>query len=346
MEPLKITAILLLLFQVFQMSSLQNTTDSPGKTIDKTWLRQVQTVFENETDSGDPSTDYSGISSGSDLDGQTLLARDSGANGTTDELNAVTTTLFPVFLNGTAIPPGLPDTSVSTTATLTTTTTTAEPSNSSQVNVTEAPSTPDSMTPLNTTSFPDSTNHADVWPTTTAPENTTTAKSTTRQAGDQGLSSTTQTNLITTAAPAMNETSTTVAPPEIQETSPVITTTVAPNTVEIAKKIDTGDSSESTSDGEFPSDSHHTNRTRAWGAVLGTAVLVAFVGLVAYVIMRKKHRKAFSHRKLVEDYPSEPVHRLDNGEPLDLNFGGSAYYNPGLQGDSIQMTSIPGRRLK
>lgn len=39
-----------------------------------------------------------------------------------------------------------------------------------------------------------------------------------------------------------------------------------------------------------------------------------------------------------------PVLRLDNSEPLDLNFGRSAYYNPGLQGDNIQMSHIPGRR--
>lgn len=37
------------------------------------------------------------------------------------------------------------------------------------------------------------------------------------------------------------------------------------------------------------------------------------------------------------------VLRLDNSEPLDLNIGRSAYYNPALQGDNIQMDNIPGR---
>lgn len=37
------------------------------------------------------------------------------------------------------------------------------------------------------------------------------------------------------------------------------------------------------------------------------------------------------------------VLRLDNSEPLDLNIARVAYYNPGLQGDNIQMTSFPGR---
>lgn len=49
-----------------------------------------------------------------------------------------------------------------------------------------------------------------------------------------------------------------------------------------------------------------------------------------------------------------PVLRLDNGSPLDLNFGGSAYYNPALQldniqrdntqRDNIQMDNVPGHR--
>lgn len=35
------------------------------------------------------------------------------------------------------------------------------------------------------------------------------------------------------------------------------------------------------------------------------------------------------------------VLRLENSEPLDLKFDGFAYYNPGLQGDNIQMTNFP-----
>lgn len=40
--------------------------------------------------------------------------------------------------------------------------------------------------------------------------------------------------------------------------------------------------------------------------MLGTAVAVACVGLVAYIILKKKHQKGFSHRKLVEEFPSDP----------------------------------------
>ncbi|KAG7482561.1 hypothetical protein JOB18_024176 [Solea senegalensis] len=40
----------------------------------------------------------------------------------------------------------------------------------------------------------------------------------------------------------------------------------------------------------------------------------------------------------------ERVLRLDNSEPLDLNFGGGAYYNPALQRDNIQMSNFSGHR--
>lgn len=54
------------------------------------------------------------------------------------------------------------------------------------------------------------------------------------------------------------------------------------------------------------SDPHRSKRKGAWGGVLGTAVAVAVVGLVVYVILKRKHQKGFSHRKLVEEYPSDP----------------------------------------
>uniref|UniRef100_A0A3B3D4K4 Uncharacterized protein n=1 Tax=Oryzias melastigma TaxID=30732 RepID=A0A3B3D4K4_ORYME len=91
-------------------------------------------------------------------------------------------------------------------------------------------------------------------------------------------------------------------------------------------------------------DPYRSRRSVAWVAVLGTVAVVAVVGFVAYSVMKKRQQKAFAHRKLVEEFPSEPVLRLDNGEPLDLRYGGSGYYNPGLQGDDIQMTNIPSRR--
>ena len=51
-------------------------------------------------------------------------------------------------------------------------------------------------------------------------------------------------------------------------------------------------------------DPYRSKRSIAWVAVLGTAAAVACVGLVAYIL--KKKRNGFSHRKLVEEYPSDP----------------------------------------
>lgn len=53
-------------------------------------------------------------------------------------------------------------------------------------------------------------------------------------------------------------------------------------------------------------DPYRTKRNAAWLAVLGTAAAAAVLGLVAYIILKKKHQKAFSHRKLVEEFPSDP----------------------------------------
>uniref|UniRef100_A0A673WV86 Si:ch211-98n17.5 n=1 Tax=Salmo trutta TaxID=8032 RepID=A0A673WV86_SALTR len=81
--------------------------------------------------------------------------------------------------------------------------------------------------------------------------------------------------------------------------------------------------------------------SEAWGAILGTGVAVCFVAMVVYVIWRRRGRRDFTHRKLVEEFPSDPVQRLDNSEPLDLKYDGSAYYNPGCQMDNIQMANFP-----
>ncbi|XP_076854130.1 uncharacterized protein LOC143509364 [Brachyhypopomus gauderio] len=89
------------------------------------------------------------------------------------------------------------------------------------------------------------------------------------------------------------------------------------------------------------SDTPQNTNNHAWGAILGIAVVVGITALVVFVIMKWKNHRDFSHRKLVEDTPGDPVLRLDNSEPLNLKFDGFAYYNPGLQGDNIQMTNFP-----
>lgn len=70
----------------------------------------------------------------------------------------------------------------------------------------------------------------------------------------------------------------------------------------------------------------------AWLAVLGTAAVLAVVGLVAYIILKKKHQKAFTHRKLVEEYPSDPG-RLTLRHLLRRRFpcGSEAFIHQSLQ---------------
>ncbi|XP_044217093.1 mucin-15 [Thunnus albacares] len=364
---LKITASLLLLVQAFHLAALQDSTDSPGRTIDKSWLRDLAKNLaggqitaaeeERENDQGavtdmESNNDYSsGIASGSMViyneREENETSQEKSANKTSDDLGVVMTTEPPTFPNVTTKQPELTNTTASTDST-----------NSSQTNMTEteeefhnSTATPQNATThliaQNSTSFPDASNRTDLQTTTMAPERNVTQEVTTKSEEDTGLTNTT-TNVTTTAAPDINKTatnssSTTVFPSETTEIIPETPTAAAPNTPEKANLTDKNAASGSNSERGLASDSQKSKRHGAWGAVLGVAVAVVFVGLVAYIILKKKHQKGFSHRKLVEEFPSDPVLRLDNNEPLDLNFGGSAYYNPGLQGDNIQMSNFPGR---
>ncbi|KAL2089026.1 hypothetical protein ACEWY4_015925 [Coilia grayii] len=132
--------------------------------------------------------------------------------------------------------------------------------------------------------------------------------------------------------------STTETPEDIPNDATVPTTTTAsPNATAVGKAA-AGDSS-----GErgLSSGSEHKKNGKAWGAILGTALAVGFVGVVIYVLLKRRAHREFSHTKLVEEANSDPVLRLDNSEPLDLKFDGLGYYNPTLQGDNIQMTNLP-----
>ncbi|XP_035538023.1 mucin-15 [Morone saxatilis] len=368
---LKITAVLLLLVQAFHLASLQDSTDSPGRTIDKGWLRELpkNTAGSQNTTVPEVKTEYDPANSGTPSGFMAIYNEEEengDANDGSDDVTVIATTEPPAMLNVTTKQPEFQNAS------------TADPTNSSQVNMTDAEeefhnstTTPQNSTtdlsPQNSTTLPDYSNHTDLLTTTLAPEGNTTQESTTKPDKDTGLINATEsttTTVTTTLTPEINETPTTSSStmtPEINETpttsssttvflsettemSPETTTAAAPNTPEKANKTEKGSALGTNSERGLESDLQRSKRKGAWGAVLGTAVAVACVGLVAYVILKKKHQKGFSHRKLVEEYPSDPVLRLDNTEPLDLNLGGSAYYNPGLQGDNIQMTNFPGGR--
>ncbi|XP_014900451.1 cell wall protein DAN4 [Poecilia latipinna] len=378
MKPLKITASLLLLLQAFHLVCLQNSTDSPGRTIDKAWLRQLprnEVQSENAASSGDGGFDQgtdqvtafnNGLSSGIPSgfmaeEEENMTSQDKSAN------SSEFSTIIPhAFENERTEEPKLPDAAISprnvTTAS----------ANSSQTNMTNPEEEFNSTTTAdNTTNAGGLSNNTNLQSTTTTVKPATTTVTPEKDKGLRNLTENTNTSATTTAAPEINRsTTTTTAAPEINRST--TTTTAAPEikgsttkssttteppsettqttseTTTTAfsanKKIAIGSDRGSATDTGSVVDPYRSKRSVAWLAVLGTAAATAVVGLVAYIIMKKKHQKAFTHRKLVEEYPSDPVLRLDNGEPLDLNYGSSAYYNPGLQGDSIQMTNIPGRR--
>ncbi|KAM8761902.1 uncharacterized protein AB9X84_006800 [Acanthopagrus schlegelii] len=391
---LRIAAGLLLLIQTFHTASLQNSTDSPGRTILREWLRDlpknkaeshdtavpgVDTEYDQGADvtAAEAGNDYSsGIASGSMAEfkeeGDSVPSQDDDANDGADDLTAVNTTVPPTNPNVTTQDPELPDTTVSPSNA------TTDLTNSSSINATEAEeefntttiATTTTKTLRHSTGSPHHSHHTHIRKTTSAPGGNATRGSTTRDEETWTANATDSTNttaVTTTAAPEMNGTSassstttalssSTSATPEMHGTSTASspttvfssetteTSTTTQTVAERANRTDDGSASGGNPERGLESDPHRSKRNGAWGAVLGTAVAVAFVGLVAYVILKRKHQKGFTHRKLVEEYPSDPVLRLDNGEPLDLNLGGSAYYNPTLQGDSIQMSNLPGRR--
>lgn len=215
--------LLLLLVQAFHLASLQHTTDSPGRTIDKSWLRargKIPQGSENATftegndegaDVTESNNDYSGTASGSMV---TYSGEEENSeNEKWEDQNVTTTTLSPGVQNGTIELTELPPTT-----------------NASQINMTETEGEFNkTLTPRNSTSFPDYSNRTDLESTTSVPETNTTEEHTT----------TNTTTLTTKAVPGINATTTTSSPTTVFLTDvPETTTAAAPNTPEKVNKTD------------------------------------------------------------------------------------------------------------
>ncbi|XP_037553614.1 mucin-15 [Nematolebias whitei] len=374
METLKITACFLLLFQVLHTVSLQSTTDSPGRTIDKSWLRQPAIKRENGNTQSPEDKEFESelgtVESGNDNSGgipSGFMAENAeeeenlsnmSENEKTEDLNISNKTMFE---NGTIEQLESPE------ATIPPANESTDATRSGQTNMTEAKEEFNStMTTENSTSTRDlSYNNTMFKATTLAPENGTTKQPPTTPDSDKGLANRTEstTSAPSTAKPTTGPPTaapTTAAPnttaPQINKNTsspseiPGSNSTAAPDvpkSPEVANRsgiVVDGSERAMGEESGLDSDPYRSKRNAAWLAVLGTAAATACVGVVAYIILKKKHQKAFTHRKLVEEYPADPVLRLDNCEPLDLNVGGSAYYNPALQGDNIQMNNFPEHR--
>lgn len=236
MKPLKITASLLLLFQAFHLVCLQNSTDSPGRTIDKAWLRQLprsEVQSENAASSGDGGFDQgtdqvtafnnglsSGISSGFMAEEEeNMTSQDKSAN------SSDFSTIMPhAFENETAEEPKLPVAAISPRNVST------ESANSSQTNMTypeeEFNST---MTADKTTSAGGLSNNTNLQPTTTTEKPATTTKTPEEDKGLRNFTENTNTSVTTTAVPEINRSTTiTTAAPEIQGSTTKSSTTTEP----------------------------------------------------------------------------------------------------------------------
>ncbi|KAJ0001867.1 hypothetical protein NQD34_001663 [Periophthalmus magnuspinnatus] len=352
---LKITPTLLLLVFTFHpvlVQELAETTITPRRTMPQSWLREKVPLKNLDPNppvndwptSGEQTPEESGVESGNDMSGGTpsgsmYIMEPENMNDTMEY-----TTQPPTLLNETNLAQENQDTNVSTTTELPTTN-----EHITTVNMDNSTAVPEivDVVPQNSTI---NSNGTDVQTTTSAPEknDTTTTDSGVQFSNDTEYDATTTIGVpqSTTQEPIWQEstTATPIAtiPPEETTTTVLQTTTSAPVTPDRSNLSDKGAAEfDETAERGFASESEKRRRKSAWGAVLGTFVAIAVVGLVAYVILKKKHHKAFSHRKLEEEFPSDPVLRLDNIEPLDLNIGRAAYFNPALQADNIQMSSFP-----
>ncbi|XP_068175339.1 mucin-15 [Antennarius striatus] len=357
---LKITVGLLLLVQACHLASIPFPTDSMGRAIDKTYFRGLaknEDGSENaaEETGYDQTADETALESTNEhsdgmvsdlfpenLDEENDVAdQDKDPNEDADDPTFVTPSETPIFPTGTAKQPENPNTTMSQTIGH------MNPTNASQIDMIDTEgkynnsmTTPSNGNAQNTTGFVD-LNGTDLHTSTLAHKINVTQVFTTAPGvhtssidlPDRGSPKTT--TMITRSS------STPVFPLDTTEMAP--TTTPDLHTSEVANRSDEDALKGSSSEIGLDSNSSGRANNRAWGAILGIVVAVACVGIVVYILLKKQHKKGFSHRKLVEEYHSDPVHRLDNGEPLDFSLGGSSYYNPGLQGDNIQMSNLPQR---
>ncbi|XP_068612878.1 mucin-15-like [Brachionichthys hirsutus] len=336
----QITVGLLLLVQACHSASIPFPTDSPGRAIDKSYFRGPAKSKAGSENAAGAETGYDQVadkaaleSSNERSDGAVFdpmsvnpADQDRDANETAVDLTFATPSVAPIIPTGTT-KQEFPNTTVSQT------TAQVNPTNSSQVNAidTEEESNNSMTTPSednsqNTTSF---VNDTDLHTSTLAHEDNITQVFTTAPGVDvwsRDLPDTGSTNATTGISESPS------------------TTVISFETTETVANTSDDDSLKGSSSGiGLESDSSRKTNNRAWGAILGIVVAVACVGTVVYILLKEQHKKGFSHRKLVEEHHSDSVHRLDNGEPLDFSLGGSTYYNPGLQGDNIQMSNLPQR---
>uniref|UniRef100_V9KQU5 Mucin-15-like protein n=1 Tax=Callorhinchus milii TaxID=7868 RepID=V9KQU5_CALMI len=78
-----------------------------------------------------------------------------------------------------------------------------------------------------------------------------------------------------------------------------------------------------------------TNGGVMFGIILGSTLAILSAMLLVYVLCKRKKSDHFSHRRMYDNLPSDPVLRLDNTtDTIDLRYqGGAAYYNPAVMNE-------------
>ncbi|XP_010895353.1 mucin-15 [Esox lucius] len=325
-----INVVLLLQLQGFHSAWLQTTTDTPGRAIDPHWLRHLKKIAQALTSgSGDVNEDGTAEASMVKFDGSNIMPSTLSEATTEDpelleNLESQVTTVEPELPVSVALNSSHADNEEDSglqTTTITPNTTHQITENPNAFNYT-----------FNETEFNETSTVPDINSTEASPNPN----------GEKGVFNDTvdNSNVTTTVTEFPSDTPKTTTP----EISPKLTNTTAPSTTDdltMSTVMESGSTLANISDRALESGTTKNKNSVAWGAILGTGLAVCFVAMVAYVLLRKRGRRDFTHRKLVEEFPSDPVLRLDNNEPLDLKYDGSAYYNPGLQMDHIQMTNFP-----
>ncbi|XP_067281801.1 mucin-15 [Pseudorasbora parva] len=194
--------------------------------------------------------------------------------------------------------------------------------------------------------------------TSPKPENTTTESSLDETGSgylpsdDVSTNSTTSPTTTTTDGSIQNKTTVSPTEPPLNRTTTLVIESAIPE--DITTAVPDSENTEANLTGPFDSkdnserglssdvtDATESKKGQAWTIVLAVGIVVGIIALTAFIIMNRRNRRDFSHRKLVDEMSPDPVLRLDNSEPLDLKFDGFGYYNAGLQGDNIQMTNFP-----
>lgn len=71
-------------------------------------------------------------------------------------------------------------------------------------------------------------------------------------------------------------------------------------------------------------DATENRKGQAWAIVLGVGIIVGIIALAAFIILNRRNRRDFSHRKLVEETSPDPgniklsCHYLHHFEPRSI----------------------------